>query len=85
MAAYFEEVENYPVKPDVEPGEIYEQLPDQAPQRGEPMAAIFEDFRQIIVPGMTHWQSPSFHAYFPGNNSKPSVLAEMLMSTLGAQ
>ena len=85
MAAYFEEVENYPVKPNVEPGEIYEQLPDYAPQNGEPMAAIFEDFRQIIVPGMTHWQSPSFHAYFPGNNSKPSVLAEMLMATLGAQ
>ncbi len=85
MATYLEEVENYPVKPNVEPGEIYEQLPDHAPQKGEPMAAIFEDFRQIIVPGMTHWQSPSFHAYFPGNSSKPSVLAEMLTATLGAQ
>lgn len=85
MADYFEQVEEYPVKPDVEPGAIKDQLPAEAPITGESMARIFEDFKHIIVPGMTHWQSPSFHAYFPGNNSKPSVLAEMLMATMGAQ
>lgn len=85
MADYFDHVEELPVKPDIQPGDIKQQLPDVAPEKGESMAKIFADFKEIIVPGMTHWQSPSFHAYFPGNNSKPSVLAEMLMATMGAQ
>ena len=85
MADYFDNVENLPVKPDIEPGEIFNKLPDDAPEKGESMDSIFSDFKNIILPGMTHWQSPSFHAYFPGNNSKPSVLAEMLMATMGAQ
>ncbi len=85
MAGYLENIENYPVKPKLNPGDIYRQLPDLPPGEGESMTAIFRDFREVIVPGMTHWQSPSFHAYFPGNSSKPSVLAEMLTATLGAQ
>jgi len=85
MADYFDEVEEFPVKPDIHPGDIKQQLPPVAPEEAESMANIFADFKKIIVPGMTHWQSPSFHAYFPGNNSKPSVLAEMLMATMGAQ
>jgi len=85
MADYLKGIENYPVKPDIEPGDIYHQLPVQAPEQAESMATIFGDFKEIILPGMTHWQSPSFHAYFPGNNSKPSILAEMLTATMGAQ
>lgn len=85
MADYFDQVENLPVKPDIQPGDIRQRLPEVAPHEGESMKTIFKDFQEIIVPGMTHWQSPSFHAYFPGNNSKPSVLAEMLMATMGAQ
>ena len=85
MADYLEGIENYPVKPDIEPGDIYQQLPVEAPEQAESMDAIFSDFKEIILPGMTHWQSPSFHAYFPGNNSKPSILAEMLTATMGAQ
>ncbi|MDR8394015.1 aminotransferase class I/II-fold pyridoxal phosphate-dependent enzyme [Aliifodinibius sp. S!AR15-10] len=85
MADYFEEVEEYPVKPDVEPGEILQQLPASAPEEGEPFNEIFQDFRQIIMPGITHWESPNFMAYFPANKSYPSVLAEMLTATLGAQ
>ncbi len=85
MADYFEEVETYPVKPNTEPGSIYQQLPEQAPKRGEPFDHIFDDFREIIMPGMTHWESPNFMAYFPANKSYPSVLAEMLTATLGAQ
>ena len=85
MADYLEGIENYPVKPDINPGDIYQQLPEQAPEQAEPMEEIFRDFKDIILPGMTHWQSPSFHAYFPGNNSKPSILAEMLTATMGAQ
>jgi len=85
MADYLEGIENYPVKPDIEPGDIYKQLPLTAPEQAESMEDIFKDFKDIILPGMTHWQSPSFHAYFPGNNSKPSILAEMLTATMGAQ
>jgi aromatic-L-amino-acid/L-tryptophan decarboxylase len=85
MADYLEQVENYPVKAQVEPGAIYRQLPDEIPVNGEAMETIFNDFRHIILPGMTHWQSPNFFAYFPANSSYPSVLAEMLMATMGAQ
>ena len=85
MADYLEEKEKYPVSPNVKPGDIYKQLPDQAPEQGESFNEIFKDFEDIIMPGMTHWQHPSFFGYFPANNSEPSILAEMLMSTLGAQ
>ncbi len=85
MADYMENVEAFPVKSQVKPGEIKLQLPSLPPQQGEPMNAIFNDFKEIILPGITHWQHPSFHAYFPGNSSKPSVLAEMLTATLGVQ
>jgi aromatic-L-amino-acid/L-tryptophan decarboxylase len=85
MADYLDGIEDYPVKPDVDPGDIYSQLPPKAPENAEPIDVIFRDFKEKILPGMTHWQSPSFHAYFPGNNSKPSILAEMLTVTMGAQ
>jgi aromatic-L-amino-acid decarboxylase len=73
------------VTPGVRPGDIAGQLPASAPVQGEPFAGIFADFRSIIVPGMTHWNHPGWFAYFPGNNSPPSILAEMLTATLGAQ
>ncbi len=85
MADYLEHVESYPVRPPTKPGEIIHQLPGHAPAEGEPFAAIFDDFRRIIVPGMTHWQNPSFFGYFPANTSGPSILGEMLTATLGAQ
>jgi aromatic-L-amino-acid decarboxylase len=85
MADYFDNVTDYPVKSQVKPGEIIGQLPAEAPPEGEPFDRIFADFRQIILPGMTHWQHPSFFAYFPANSSRPSVLGEMLTSTLAAQ
>ncbi len=85
MADYFEEVDDYPVKPDLEPGDILKQLPDSAPEQQESFETIFRDFKEIIMPGMTHWESPSFMGYFPANKSYPSVLAEMLTATLGAQ
>jgi aromatic-L-amino-acid/L-tryptophan decarboxylase len=85
MADYLDGIEEYPVKPDVDPGDIYQQIPPKAPENAESMDAIFRDFKEKILPGLTHWQSPSFHAYFPGNNSKPSILAEMLTATMGAQ
>jgi aromatic-L-amino-acid/L-tryptophan decarboxylase len=85
MADYLEQVDKLPVKAQVEPGDIYRQIPEKAPLKGESMAEIFIDFMNIILPGMTHWQSPNFFAYFPANSSYPSLLAEMLTATLGAQ
>lgn len=85
MADYFEQVDQYPVKAQVQPKEIYNQLPEQAPQQGESMDVIFEDFQKLILPGITHWQHPNFFAYFPANTSFASVLGEMLTATLGAQ
>ena len=85
MADYLENVEKLPVKSQVQPGEIFSKLPDKPPLAGEPMENIFKDFNEIILPGMTHWQSPNFFAYFPANSSYPSVLAEMLIATLAAQ
>jgi aromatic-L-amino-acid decarboxylase len=85
MADYLREVEQYPVKPSVAPGEIISRLPLHPPGSGEPFEAIFSDFKSTILPGITHWQHPSFFAYFPANNSPPSILAEMLTATIGAQ
>lgn len=85
MADYLEHAEDYPVKPNVKPGDIIKQLPKHAPEQSESFDEIFEDFENIIMPGMTHWESPKFMAYFPANKSYPSVLAEMLTATLGAQ
>ena len=85
MADYLATVERHPVRAQVRPGEIAAQLPAAAPGHGEPLEQIFADFERILLPGMTHWQHPSFFAYFPANASPPSVLAEMLTATLGAQ
>ena len=85
MADYLENAEKYPVKSQLEPGDVFSQLPDEAPMNGETIEQIFNDFQKIILPGITHWQSPNFFAYFPANSSYPSLLAEMLTATLGAQ
>ncbi len=85
MADYLGSVEQYPVRSQARPGEIYGRLPETAPEMPESMADIFADFKRDVLPGITHWQHPSFFAYFPANSSPPSVLAEMLTSTLAAQ
>ena len=85
MADYMESTEKYPVKSQVKPGEIFKSISDSPPETGESMNDIFSDFQKLILPGMTHWQSPNFFAYFPANSSYPSVLGEMLTATLGAQ
>jgi aromatic-L-amino-acid decarboxylase len=85
IAEYLENIEKYPVKSQVKPNDIYNLLPEKAPETVEPIDKIFEDFKNIILPGITHWQSPNFYAYFPANSSNPSLLAEMLMSALGVQ
>lgn len=85
IADYFEQIEKYPVKSVVKPGELISRLPDLPPVSGESMDNILHDFDEILMPGITHWQSPGFMAYFPANSSYPSVLAEMLTAALGQQ
>lgn len=85
MAGYYENKENYPVKSRVKPGEIFNRIPDKPSSDPQPFEQIMKDFEEIILPGITHWQSPNFFAYFPANSSPPSVLAEMTIATLGAQ
>jgi len=85
LANYFENIEEYHVLSDSRPGEIFSKLPNLPPEESESMNKIMDDFNKIIMPGITHWQHPSFHGYFPANNSYPSILAEILTSGIGAQ
>lgn len=85
VADYWAGIEQYPVMSRVKPGDIQSRLPAGPPDQGESMDAIFNDFKDIILPGMTHWQHPNWHAYFPANNSPESVLAELLTAGIGAQ
>lgn len=82
---YFRELENYPVKSGVKPGEIYGQIPGTPPEKAESLEAIISDLERVILPGMTHWQHPNFHAYFPANSSVESVLGEFVTAAMGAQ
>ncbi len=74
-----------PVMPRVEPGEVRGALPTHPPERGEPWSRILEDVREIVLPGLMHWQSPDFYGYFPANASEPAILADLLCSGLGVQ
>ncbi|MHB8053716.1 MAG: pyridoxal-dependent decarboxylase [Candidatus Aminicenantales bacterium] len=85
IADYLADIEKYPVMSPVKPGEIRAQLPDAPPLHGEPMDRLFDDFKKIILPGITHWQHPNWHAYFPANNSPESILGEMLTAGMGVQ
>lgn len=85
IARYFENVEKYPVRSRVSPGDIKNSLPELPPSGSESFDLFLKDFDEVIMPGITHWQSPNFFAYFPANSSPPSVLAEMLTAALGSQ
>lgn len=85
IADYYREIEKYPVKSNVKPKEIFNKIPDTPPEICESFDTIFNDFKEIIMPGVTHWQHPSFFAYFPANCSFPSILAELLSAALNTQ
>lgn len=85
IADYYEKVESFPVMSRANPGEIRASLPKNAPQRGEPFDTMMRDVEKLILPGVTHWQSPNFFAFFPSNTSFPSMLGEMFSSGLGVQ
>ena len=85
IADYWERVDELPVLSQVEPGDIRASLPEAPPEKPEAWADIMADVDELIVPGITHWQSPNFFAYFPANASPPSVLGELLSAGLGVQ
>ena len=82
---YFNRLRELPVKSNSKPGEVYQKIPPQAPLQGEDMETILHDLDSVIIPGITHWQHPSFHAYFPANSSYESLLGEMVTAAIGAQ
>jgi aromatic-L-amino-acid/L-tryptophan decarboxylase len=85
IADYHQGIESFPVLSRVQPGEIRAALPPDAPAQGEPFEKILADIDRLILPGITHWQSPNFYAFFPCNASGPAILADLLSSGLGVQ
>lgn len=83
ICQYMTNIENTRVTPDVEPGYLRDLIPNEAPMEPEEWDNIMTDVDKKIMPGVTHWQHPRFHAYFPSGNSYPSILADMLSDAIG--
>jgi aromatic-L-amino-acid/L-tryptophan decarboxylase len=83
-AQYLERVGDLPVLAQVEPGDIRRRLPGAPPERAEPFADVLRDLDEILLPGITHWQSPRFFAYFANSSAEPGILAELLAATLNS-
>ncbi|KAL3994461.1 Aromatic-L-amino-acid decarboxylase domain protein [Acanthocheilonema viteae] len=84
IADYIENIQKRRVVPAIEPGYLRNLLPDVAPQHAEPFEDVINDFDRYIMPGITHWQHPRFHAYFPAGNAFPNLLADMISDAIGA-
>jgi len=85
IADYYERIESFPVLSQVSPGDIRGALPTDPPEHGEPFEALLRDMDEIVLPGITHWQHPSFFGFFPANASGPAILGDLLASGLGVQ
>jgi aromatic-L-amino-acid decarboxylase len=85
IADYHSRIESFPVLSQVKPGEVRASLPVNPPTCGEPFETLLQDVENLILPGITHWQSPNFFAYFPCNASGPGILGDLLSSGLGVQ
>jgi aromatic-L-amino-acid decarboxylase len=85
IADYQERVESFPVLSQVKPGELRAALPANPPAQGEAFDTLLKDVDRLILPGVTHWQSPNFFAYFPSNSSGPGILGDLLSSGLDVQ
>ena len=85
IADYYARIESFPVLSRVQPGQIRASLPADPPAKGESFESILADVEKLILPGITHWQSPNFFAFFPANASGPAILGDLLSSGLGVQ
>ncbi|XP_076827335.1 aromatic-L-amino-acid decarboxylase [Brachyhypopomus gauderio] len=83
IANYLETIEQRQVYPDVEPGYLRSLIPEEAPDEPEAYENLVEDIERVIMPGITHWHSPYFYAYFPAASSFPAMLADMLSGAIG--
>lgn len=84
IADYRARIDEYPVRSQAQPGEIRAQLPASPPGKPEPFNELFNDLEKIILPGLSHFQSPKFFGYFPANGELSSVLGDYLSTGLGA-
>src|SRR5215210_2298911 len=82
IGEYLDTSERYPVLSQLRPGDVRASLPASPPVEGESLEAIFSDFESKILPGITHWNHPSFFGYFATSSSVPGILAELLTATL---
>ncbi|HEX7893361.1 MAG TPA: pyridoxal-dependent decarboxylase [Terriglobales bacterium] len=85
IADYYTRIESFPVLSKVKPGQVRASLPAQAPAQSEPFSEILSDVEKLILPGITHWQSPNFFGFFPCNASGPAILGELMSAGLGVQ
>nr|XP_031841789.1 aromatic-L-amino-acid decarboxylase-like [Nomia melanderi]XP_031841790.1 aromatic-L-amino-acid decarboxylase-like [Nomia melanderi] len=83
VANYTENIRDENVLPDVEPGYLSELLPSEVPHKGEKWQEILEDVKRYIMPGVTHWNSPNFHAFYPSGNSYPAIVGEIISAGIG--
>nr|XP_018906491.1 PREDICTED: alpha-methyldopa hypersensitive protein-like [Bemisia tabaci] len=83
IADYLDNVRDRSVLPDVEPGYLHGLIPDRLPDKGDKWEDVLADVEKTIMPGMTHWQSPRCHAYYPAASSYPSIIGEMLAAGFG--
>ena len=84
VAEYLERVGELPVLSPVAPGDLRWRLPAVPPEQPEPFSAVLHDLDEVILPGVTHWQSPRFFAYFATTASEPGILAELLIAALNS-
>ena len=84
IGEYFGSIEEMPVLPEVRPGEIKSRLLEAPPEEGEDFEKILEDVQKIILPGLTHWNHPHFHAYFNSTSSAAGMFAEFLSAAFNA-
>jgi aromatic-L-amino-acid decarboxylase len=85
VADYLDKVGGFPVFPRVKPGEIRSLLPVHPPESAESFDAILADLDRVVLPGITHWQSPMFFGYFPANASGPAIVGDLITAGLGVQ
>ncbi|CAH2066856.1 unnamed protein product, partial [Iphiclides podalirius] len=83
LADYFENIRERDVLPSVEPGQLINEMPDEAPEQPEDWRIILKEFNEMILPNTTHWHSPQFHAYYPTGNSYASIIGNLLSDGIG--
>uniref|UniRef100_A0A4W3JZ72 Aromatic-L-amino-acid decarboxylase n=1 Tax=Callorhinchus milii TaxID=7868 RepID=A0A4W3JZ72_CALMI len=79
---YLQSIEERPVYPSVEPGYLRHLIPESAPEQPHSFEEVMKDVERVVMPGITHWHSPHFHAYFPTGNSVPGMLGDMLSNAI---